>query len=458
MLSGSGLSPAGRGEEGREERAFSRDRIVKPGARILAASEVLEDILVRHQPAATALQDWGKGHRFAGSGDRTAIGTLVFDALRRRLSFAAQMGSDAPRALSLAAATKALGLSVEDIAKACDGSPHVPAPLSAAERIQLEAGFPADAATHIAADIPEWLTASFERAFGSRTVAEGQAMAERAPVDLRVNTLKATRDKVLAALAPMGARASPLAPFGIRIPAPAGPAKSPRVEAEAGHGKGWFEVQDEGSQIAALLTGAGPRLQVLDLCAGAGGKTLALAASMQNSGQVYAYDADKGQLRPIFERLQRAGVRNVQVLGGGDRAALEALGARFDVVLVDAPCSGSGTWRRKPDAKWRLKPESLAARQEDQRAVLALGAGLVKPGGLLTYVTCSVLPEENSDQVAWFLGAVAGFEVVSATTLWEKAVGGTVPLSADGARDTLLLTPASHGTDGFFIASFRRIA
>jgi 16S rRNA (cytosine967-C5)-methyltransferase len=431
---------------------------VRPGGRIQAAAEVLEDIFSRHQPAAAALQDWGKRHRFAGSGDRAAIGTLVYDVLRRRLSLAAQMGSAAPRALALAAAPRALGLTVADVAAACDGGPHAPAPLSEDERSRLAAGLPTDAPPHVAADIPDWVMPSFVRAFGARAVAEGRAMAERAPIDLRVNTLKATRDKVLTALAKLGAVPAPLVPFGVRIPAPVGSAKSPHVEAEAAHGKGWFEVHDEGSQIAAALSGAAPRQQVLDLCAGAGGKTLALAAAMQNSGQIYAYDSDKGQLRPIFERLQRAGVRNAQVLEGGNRAALEALGPRFDVVLVDAPCSGSGTWRRKPDAKWRLKPEALAQRQGEQREVLVLAAGLVKPGGRLTYVTCSVLPEENGDQVAWFLDAVPGFALVPFGEVWQAAIGGGPPASADGSEETLLLTPASHGTDGFFVASFKRSA
>jgi 16S rRNA (cytosine967-C5)-methyltransferase len=151
-------------------------------------------------------------------------------------------------------------------------------------------------------------------------------------------------------------------------------------------------------------------------------------------------------------------VRNAQVLDGGDKTALEALGARFDVVLADAPCSGSGTWRRKPDAKWRLKPEALSNRQEDQRQVLALAAGLVKPGGRLVFVTCSVLPEENVDQVAWFLGTFPGFAVLPFGEIWAASIGGEAPASADGSEETLLLTPASHGTDGFFVASFKRTA
>lgn len=427
---------------------------MRPAGRLQAAVEVLVDILEHHQPAATALSDWGKRHRFAGSGDRAAIGTVVYDALRRRLSLAAQMGSDTPRALALAAAPRALGLSSDDIAKLADGSPHAPSPLTVDEQQGLASGLPGDAPAHVAADVPEWLMPSFARAFGERAVVEGQAMTQRAPVDLRVNALKATRDKVLSALSRYGARATDHSPFGVRVPAPEGTARAPHVEAEAAHGKGWFEVQDEGSQIAALLAGARPRQQVLDLCAGAGGKTLAMAGVMENSGQIYAYDRDKGQLRPIFSRLKRAGVRNAQVLDGGDQAALLALGPRFDVVLVDAPCSGSGTWRRKPDAKWRLRPDALLKRREEQRNVLARASGLVKPGGRLCYVTCSVLPEENVDQAAWFKETYPQFSPLAYGEVWQEVIGSVPPSSADGSRETLLLTPGSHGTDGFFVAIF----
>ncbi len=429
---------------------------MRPGARIAAAAEVLDDILTRHRPAATALADWGKGHRFAGSGDRAAIGTIVFDALRRRASLAACMGADTPRALALGAAPRALGLTAGEVAAAADGSEHSVAPLSEAEKAALAAGLPEGTPAGIAGDIPTWLLPSFERAFGAAAAEEGAALAARAPVDLRVNTLKATREKVLKALERYGAAPTPLAPNGLRVPAPEGAAKAPHLEAETAHGKGWFEVQDEGSQIAALLSGAGPRMQVLDLCAGAGGKTLALAAAMQNTGQIYAYDADRKQLRPIFERLKRAGVRNVQVMDAGDQAALTTLGPRFDLVLVDAPCTGSGTWRRKPDAKWRVKAANIPERQAEQSRVLDLAASLTKPGGTLAYVTCSVLPEENLDQIEAFLGRHADFAVEPFTTAWAERIGGEPPRSADGRDDTLQLTPARHGTDGFFIALMRR--
>jgi 16S rRNA (cytosine967-C5)-methyltransferase len=428
------------------------------GGRLAAAIEVIAALETQHRPASQALADWGRAHRFAGSGDRSAIGSLVYDVLRRRASLAALMGSEAPRALVLAAARHAFGLSAEEIAAAADGSEHAPAPLTDDERERLTRELPADTAPELAADLPAWLLPSLQRAFGDRLIAEGRALAERAPVDLRANALKADRDKVLKALARFDATPTPISPLGVRIAAPAGSAKAPHVEAETSHGKGWFEVQDEGSQIAAALAGAGPRLQVLDLCAGAGGKTLAMAAGMQNTGQIYAYDSDRRQLRPIFERLKRAGVRNVQVLDGGDEDALKALGARFDVVFIDAPCTGSGTWRRRPDSKWRLKPEALEQRQQDQAAVLELGSTLVKPGGRLVYVTCSLLPEENGDRVAAFLAEHAEFTLKPYAEVWRERMGTEPPASTDGGSGGLLLTPASHGTDGFYIATLVRKA
>ncbi|MEO1720601.1 MAG: RsmB/NOP family class I SAM-dependent RNA methyltransferase, partial [Pseudomonadota bacterium] len=220
------------------------------------------------------------------------------------------------------------------------------------------------------------------------------------------------------------------------------------------HGRGWYEVQDESSQLAAQLAAAEPRAQVIDICAGAGGKTLAFGAAMQNTGQLYAYDRDKAQLRPIFDRVRRAGVRNLQVVDAGDRKALTALGPRFDLVFVDAPCSGSGTWRRRPDAKWRLSERQLSARIAEQRNALADATALVKPGGRLVYATCSVLPEENTEQVAWFREAHADFDLQPFGERWAETIGGAAPQSADGRDDTLLLSPGQHGTDGFFMAFF----
>jgi 16S rRNA (cytosine967-C5)-methyltransferase len=191
---------------------------------------------------------------------------------------------------------------------------------------------------------------------------------------------------------------------------------------------------------------------VADICAGAGGKTLAFAASMQNTGQIHAYDADATRFRPIFERLKRAGARNVQTLPPGQEQALAALAGRMDLVLIDAPCSGTGVWRRHPDAKWRLKPAQLGERQETQRSLLAAGASLLKPGGVLAYVTCSVLPEENAHQVQAFLQANGGFTKADLSAASANVLSAPLTSAINPAHPGLQLTPFRHGTDGFYIA------
>jgi 16S rRNA (cytosine967-C5)-methyltransferase len=430
--------------------------------RVSAAIEVLDEVIDRHRPTAMALADWGRSHRFAGSGDRSAIGTLVYDALRRRASLAWRMNSEAPRALVLGALHHAWGLSADNIAALCDGSKHAPAPLTAIEESYLRSGSTSSREENMpawaAADVPVWLYAEFAASFQENGIAEGQALAERAPIDLRTNTLKADRERVLKALKKFSAAPTPFTTTGVCIPPPAPEAKNPNVEANGAHGRGWFEVQDEASQIAVALSGAGPRLQVLDLCAGAGGKTLGLAALMQNTGQLHAYDADKTRLRPIFERLKRAGVRNVQVLSAGEEAALEPLTGRMDVVFVDAPCSGSGVWRRRPDAKWRLTAAALAERIAEQRAALELAAPLVKPGGRLVYATCSVIAGENQEQTASFLAKHPDFAEISYQDAWRAAsMLEMEPLaSASVTGHALLLTPFQHNTDGFYISQLQR--
>ena len=428
---------------------------MRPGGRLSAAIEVLDDIFARHRPAPDALKDWGRAHRFAGSADRAAIGNLVFDALRGRALYACLMDADTPRGLALAALGWEWRTDAETIAAWCEEA-HGPGGLEAAERARLEAAPPAGLPDWVQGNYPEWLTGSLARAFGERARAEGAGLSRRPPVDLRVNTLKATRDKVLKALVRFRAEAGPWSPFSVRIPPSVRDGRTPNVEAEAAHARGWFEVQDSGSQIAALMTAVQPGHQVADICAGAGGKTLALAAQMANRGQIHAYDADRHRLRPIFERLKRSGAHNVQVIPADERERLEGLGGAMDVVLVDAPCSGSGSWRRRPDAKWRLTREALERRIAEQSKALDQGADLVKPGGRLLYVTCSVLPEENADQVAAFLARHEDFAVVPYGQVWRAAIASEPPPSADGSDQTLLLTPARHGTDGFFVAVVRR--
>ncbi len=419
-----------------------------PG-RVSAAIEILGEIAARHRPAAEALKDWGKAHRFAGAGDRHAIGTLVYDSLRHRASAAFRMGDDAPRALVLATLRDTWGMAPADITALADGE-HGPAALDDAEIAALSRTV-VDAPPHIAGDFPEWLAPSLMRIFGDHAAEEGKALAQRAPIDLRVNSLKADRDKVLAALSRFGAVEGPFAPTAIRIAAPGPEQKHVSVEAEPAHGMGWFEVQDAASQIAAALTAVKPGERVADICAGAGGKTLALAALMRNEGALVAHDRDRHRLRPIFERMGRSGASIIEVLAAEEGAKLSA-GDGFDCVVVDAPCTGTGTWRRKPDAKWRLTEKTLALRIKEQQDVLTRAAALVRPGGRLAYFTCSLLPEENTDQVKWFLERHKKYRIISYEGLWPVHLPSSVPVSADGSADTLLLTPRQHGTDGFFVA------
>jgi 16S rRNA (cytosine967-C5)-methyltransferase len=425
---------------------------MQPGGRLQAAIEVLTEILERGRAASVALADWGRAHRFAGSADRAWIGNLVFDCLRRKQSLSYLMRSDTPRAVTLAALRHCWQVSPQEIATLCSGEGFSPAPLSPGEEGGLANSDLSGAPPWVRGDYPEWLHGAFSEVFGDRAVEEGQALAERAPVDLRVNTLKATREKVLKAFAKQGAAPTAYSPLGVRLPPREGGARAPNVEADPAHGRGWFEVQDEGSQIAALLAGAGPRMQVADLCAGAGGKTLAMAALMQNTGQIYAYDADAIRFRPIFDRLKRAGARSVQTLPPGDGGALEALDARMDLVLVDAPCSGTGVWRRRPDAKWRLTAAQIDERIAAQRDLLVRAARLLKPGGALAYVTCSVLSAENDKQIKNFLEHNPSFAPIDMADHAEKILSR--PVTNDSSvKPGLLLTPARYGMDGFYICS-----
>jgi 16S rRNA (cytosine967-C5)-methyltransferase len=350
------------------------------------------------------------------------------------------------------------GLDVEAIAALCDGGRFAPEPLSERERTALATRSLAEAPAHIAGDYPEWLDGYLAQVFGDDRVAEATAMARRAPLDLRVNTLKAKREKILSSLAHLGAQPAPWSPMGLRIVLGAD-ARNPGIHAEEAFIKGAVEVQDEGSQLAALLSAAKPGEQVIDLCAGAGGKTLALAAMMQGKGRLIATDHDKRQLAPIHERLSRAGVHNADVRtpkGEGD--TLADIRASADLVLIDAPCTGTGTWRRNPDAKWRMRPGALEVRLKDQATVLDRAAALVKPGGRIAYITCSVLPPENGEQVRAFIDRHSDFAVVPpsqvVTALWEKAedFAAATLQSPEG----LLMTPRRTGTDGFFVSVLRR--
>ena len=430
-----------------------------PAARLSAAIEVVADIDARRRPAADALKDWGLVHRFAGSSDRAAIAGLVYDTLRRKSSSAWLMGDAGPRAAVIGMLHRERGLDVAAIAALCSGARFAPAPLTDAERAALAGGALADAPAPVLGDYPDWLDPHFSRVFGEERAAEGAALASRAPLDLRVNTLKAEREEVLPKLAHLHAEPTRWSPLGLRMRL-AADAKSPAIHAEPAFLKGAIEIQDEGSQLAALFAGAKPGEQVVDLAAGAGGKTLALAAAMENRGQIYATDIDKRQLAPIHERIARAGARNIQVrTPRGEADVLADLAGRIDLALIDAPCTGTGAWRRNPDAKWRVRPGALAERIKQQEALLDRAAALVKPGGRIAYITCSVLAEENGDQVRAFLSRHQNFAVLPPRDITAAALGERAMLFCHAAllsEEGVLMTPRRTDTDGFYVAVMRR--
>jgi 16S rRNA (cytosine967-C5)-methyltransferase len=429
-----------------------------PAARVAAAIEVLAAIEQERRPAADALKAWGLTHRFAGSGDRAAIAGLAYDALRRRASSAFIMGADTPRAVVLGMLKRERGLDIDAIARLTDGSKYAPEALSSDERARLEASDMSNAPAYVAGDYPEWLDPHLSRAFGDARAEEGAALASRAPLDLRTNALKSERDTANNMLADVHPEPTRWSPWGLRIRLSAD-AKNPSLHAEPAFLKGFVEVQDEGSQVAALLSGARPGEQVIDLCAGAGGKTLAMAAMMQNKGQIFATDDDKRRLAPIHERLKRSGARNVQVRTPksiGDE--ISDLAGRMDLVLIDAPCTGTGSWRRNPDAKWRMRPGALEQRQKEQVEILDRAVPFVKAGGRIAYITCSVLEEENDSQARGFLARHPEFAVQPPTDV-IKSLGERAFMFAKAARLSglgTLMTPRATDTDGFYVSVMRR--
>lgn len=425
------------------------------GGRLQAAIEVLETIQTQHRPITTVLKDWGSAHRFAGSGDRAAIGNIVYDTMRMKLSHAYLMDDDGPAALALATLLRQWNIPFGDLVSDFADDKFAPELISQDAYDAFKARDLAQAETYVQADIPEWLVSDFETVFGETWIEEAQAFNQRPSLDIRVNKHKATEEQVLKALGKLNAQSCLLAPSGIRIEASAGPQRMPNLTADIPFAKGWFEIQDEGSQLAAEMIGAKPGEQVLDYCAGGGGKALALSADMDNKGQIYAFDSDSRRMAPMIERIRRAGARNIQICSSEEELAPHE--KRFDRVLVDAPCTGTGTWRRRPETKWKLSERNLKTRCEQQEEVIEQASKYVKEGGELTYVTCSVLPQENDAIVKNFLSSHSDFEIVDTQSEWKSLTGMTsVPLSHTEAG--ILCTPYRTNTDGFFIAKLKRKA
>ena len=431
-----------------------------PAARIATTIELLDAVFQSPRPAESTVTAFLRRRRYIGAKDRTAVADRVYACLRRRARLGWWLdsighGDRGGRALLLADLALTEDSPVERLGRWFSGDRYAPAVLSEAEvrLVEALAGRGIDdpeMPAAIAAECPDWAAGSLQAAFGGRFAVELSALLSPAPVDLRVNGLKLDRAAALSALAASGVAAepTPLSPVGVRVQG------RPPLASHHLFKTGAIEIQDEGSQLLALLVDARPGHQVVDFCAGAGGKSLALAARMAGKGRVVACEVSEPRLTRARERLRRAAVDNVEprLLGSERDPWVKRQKGKFDRVLVDVPCSGSGTWRRHPDARWR--PVDMADHVAVQARILDSAARLVKPGGRLVYATCSLLPEENDRQVAGFLDRTPGFRPLPIADAWAAGVG--TPPVAHG--EALLLTPAQHGTDGFFVSVLEREA
>ncbi len=428
-----------------------------PAARLAAAIELLAEVeAAPRRPADAVANDFFRARRFIGSGDRRAVSDRAWRVLRtrRRLAWWLDRAGVAPTPRLLVAASLLLeGWTATGVAQSYSGGQYGAAPM-----LPLETAAVAKLEGHtiehpempqaVRLEVPDWLLPHLAARFGDQLDAEVGAMDEAAPLDLRINLLKGTREQALAALAAEGlpCQSTKLSPWGLRIEG------RRAVTTGAAFQSGLVEIQDEGSQVVAALVGAGPQMRVADWCAGAGGKTLALAMAMGNHGHIVACDVHDKRLEGAVRRLRRAGAHNVEqhLIVPGDKWAKRRAGT-FDRVLVDAPCTGTGTWRRNPDARSRLRPIDLAELLPKQAMILDDACRLVRAGGWLVFATCSLLLEENETQVEQFLTRHPEFAVVPLARAWPLAA----PMP--GAGPYLSLTPRLHGTDGFFAAVLERL-
>ncbi len=427
-------------------------------ALLQATLDLLCEVEAAARPADAVTSAFFRARSHLEDRDRGAVLEQLYALLRHRARLgwwlARQNCVDTPRNRLLAWLILGEGKTPDQIKRLFEGSKFTPAALTDPENellVKLRDGTIAhpDMPEAVRLECPPWAVAPLKRRFGEVFGAEMAATLAPPPLDLRVNPIKATRDATLRSLQGMGLRAESmrLSPHGIRLQEHLSLARLPGLKT------GDLEIQDEGSQLVALLVDAKPGERVVDFCAGAGGKTLAIAAQMKNKGHVVACDVNETRLKRCAERHRRAGLHNVEtrVLASETDRWVKRHKGGFDRVLVDAPCSGTGTWRRNPDARWRAPELGLENLVALQARILASAARLVKPGGRLVYATCSILCEENEAQVAIFLASNPGFRLAP--------VSEAAPHLARATQSAhLSLTPARHGTDGFFAAVMQRDA
>lgn len=437
-----------------------------PGARVAATIELLDEIVSHSErPADLVANAYFRARRFIGGGDRRAVSDRVWSILRRygQLTWWLERTRHPDRGGRAIVAADLMLVEGHDMAgleSLFDGGTYRPSRLDEAEYRALRQteghSLPhPEQPDWVRLNIQEWVAPHFKEAYGEGWGREIAALDTPPPVDLRVNRLKATMEEARAALARDGIETEPMryAPDGLRL------RRRLSVVKGAAFQEGLVEIQDEGSQLVAALVDAQPGMQIADYCAGAGGKTLAMAARMNNKGRVVAMDVYESRLDRSAQRLRRAGAHNVErrAIDSDSRKWLKRQAGAFDRVLVDAPCTGTGTWRRNPDGRWTLQPKDLEELLPKQAMILDAASKLVKPGGGLIYATCSVLPAENEHQIAAFLERHPDFEVVPVGALWRDVIASEPPPEVDNGP-YLRLSPLKHGTDGFFGAALVRKA
>lgn len=432
---------------------------MRPSARVQSAIEILDEMQAtwrqqHHAPADALMHDYFKSHRFMGSKDRAYVGELVYFILRNgaAIEWWLEKGElrTTPRLVAMLALVFLHKLSPREVGNLFDGQKFSPSKLTVEELDVLDALEGAELIHEqmpVSAkyNFPDWMEGRIRLSLGDDFDAEMTALNQSAPVDIRVNTLKADRADLILALDREGYDCTPTphSKLGVRLQ------KRMPVFTTQAFRDGWFEMQDEGSQIVAALVEAEPGQKVVDFCAGAGGKTLAIAARMENKGRILALDTNERRLKQMHKRLTRAGVDNVQVhtIESEQDQYIKRHKESADWVVVDAPCSGSGTWRRNPDLKWRFDLNDLRELKDIQQRVLRSAARLVKPGGRLVYITCSLFNDENEGQVKQFLVDYPQFRVAPPPEIWSKHTH-----SIPEVGSVIRLTPHKDGTDGFFAA------
>lgn len=434
---------------------------MKEGARIAAAIELLTSLNSawmrgERAPADAVLAQYFRERRYIGAKDRGAIAELIYYILRHGATLEWWLEKPnpkgGPRGIVILALVFLRQAHIANISEWFDGSEHCPDMLSETERtmIALYAGKTLIHGTLPEAarlNYPDWMETRLHKLFGDKLYLAMEALNKEAPVDIRVNTLKATRPQVMEALTAEGfaPALTPYAPHGIRL------SKRGALFATEAFRRGWFEMQDEGSQLVCALVNAAAKQKVIDFCAGAGGKTLAIAASMQNKGRILAWDTSDARLSQLPKRLKRAGVDNVQTrtLTSESDPFVKRHKDSADWVLLDVPCTGTGTWRRNPDLKWRTEEKDLSEMTAIQKRILESASRLTHKGGRLVYATCSLFEEENERQIQDFLAAHEEFAL-------EPITHASIPLSAV-KEGCLRLNPHQHETDGFFAAVLKRL-